>query len=152
MATTAVPPRITGITKLALAFQVFLLRKNMMGPAGNFIMVLTTKGRKSGKYFSTPITYIADGTTYVGTNTGLSNWYKNVQVTPEVTLVIKGKKIKARCIPANSPEEKDAIFAIFQREQAANFPRIFGIPADSSQDVLNKARDARVYVRFQPEG
>jgi deazaflavin-dependent oxidoreductase (nitroreductase family) len=136
------------MVKFALNLQVFLLRRNWMGPAGNFIMVITTTGRKTGKQYARPITYIADGDTYIGTNTGLSNWYKNILVNPDVTLDIKGKRLKARCMPANSPEEKRAIFEIFRREQAANFVRIFGLPADSPEEALFKARDSRVYVRF----
>ena len=41
--------------------QTFLLRHNWIGGMSNFIMVITTSGRKSGKQYSTPIGYIYDG-------------------------------------------------------------------------------------------
>ena len=142
--------RVTPLVKFALQIQVFLLRRNWMGSAGNFIMVITTKGRKSGKLFSTPITYIRDGDTLIAVNNGgISNWYKNALANPDVILEIKGKKYTARCISVTDPAEKQKIFDFFVREQAANFVRIFGIPVDSSPAALAKARDSRVYVRFQ---
>lgn len=137
--------------KEALAQQVQMLRNNQMGPAAEYIMVITTTGRKSGKSFTIPIGYLRDGDSILALNSGGgSNWYKNVQVNPEVTLEIKGQTITARGEMVTDPAERAKVFELYKRERGANFERLFGVPISASENELIKARDRCVFVRFYP--
>ena len=137
--------------KEALAQQVHLLRNNLMGPAAEYIMVITTTGRKSGASFTIPIGYLRDGDTILALNNGgRSNWYKNVRVNPEVMLEIKGKTMKVRSEIITDPAEREKIFEYYKSKSAANFDRLFGIPITTSEDELIQARDRCVFVRFYP--
>ena len=45
--------------KFAMGVQIFLLRRGWMGKMDDFVMIITTTGRKSGKKFTTPIANLA---------------------------------------------------------------------------------------------
>ena len=141
--------RVSALAKMAFKAQIFLLRRNWMGPAGNIIMIITTIGRKSGKSFTTPIGYQWDGDTVLTFNVGrTSNWYKNLAQNPLVTLEIKKKTYKMRAAYVTDTQEIRQILELYKREQTSALPRFFGVPADSSGDNLMKAADKVGFVRF----
>ncbi len=143
--------RVSGLAKLAFKAQIFLLRRNWMGPAGSIIMVITTTGRKSGKSFTTPIGYQYDGDTVLAFNVGgISNWYKNIAQNPLVTLEIKKKTYKMRGAYVTDTDEIRRILELYKREQPTMLPRFFGIPAEVSGDDLMKAAAKIHFVRFHP--
>ena len=82
-------------------------------PAGPFyerdLVILTTKGAKSGAVRESPIVYSRDGDSYVivaskgGAPTNPS-WYHNLLAHPEVTVEIGGEKFNARAREANVDE------------------------------------------------
>ena len=68
---------------------------------GNKILLLTTKGRKSGQKFTTPLVYIdhEEGYLIIASNGGNKNhpdWYYNLKSDPTVGLQIKDKIISAQ--------------------------------------------------------
>ena len=141
--------RVSPFAKMAFKAQIFLLRRNWMGPAGNIIMVITTKGRKSGKSFTTPVGYQRDGDTVLAFNVGgISNWYKNVGQNPLVALEIKKKTYKMRAASITDRDEIRQVLELYKREQPTMLPRFFNIPAESSGDDLMKAADKVKFVRF----
>jgi deazaflavin-dependent oxidoreductase (nitroreductase family) len=141
---------------MMMRFQAFLLRRNWMGSLGNEIMVINVTGRKSGKKYATPIGYLPDGDAPDGAIIALTNnqnpssWYHNALQAPEVTLEIKGKAVRAKAEKVTDPAERQRIFALYRRERTANFPRLFGIPAEASESELQAALEKRRFVRFRP--
>ena len=143
--------RVSPIAKMAFKVQIFLLRRNWMGPAGNIIMVITTTGRKSGKKFTTPIGYQRDGDIVLAFNVGgTSNWYKNVAQNPLVTLEIKKKTYQMRAAYVTHSDEIAHILEIYKKEQTSALTRFFGVAADASGDDLMKASEKVKFVRFYP--
>ncbi|HEX2622645.1 MAG TPA: nitroreductase/quinone reductase family protein [Phototrophicaceae bacterium] len=139
------------VPRWVLDIQNFLLRHNLLGPAGNILMVITTIGRKSGKNYHVPIGYVPDGTTYLSFNPqGWSNWYKNVLVNPQATLNIKGKTIRVRGEPIRDDAEFLKAMEVFKRERPNQLERFMKIPQDSAGADLLKAKDQVVLVRFYP--
>ena len=68
-------------------------------PAGfGRIMVIKHKGRKSGRDYLTPVNYaIVNGEIYCTAGFGsISDWYRNMQVNPEIELWLPKGKRKAR--------------------------------------------------------
>jgi deazaflavin-dependent oxidoreductase (nitroreductase family) len=146
------PPTFNSpVGRLALKAQTFLLRRNWMGPAGNFLMVITTTGRKSGRQFSVPIGYLRDGETVVAFNLGGgSNWYKNMLHTPRVTLTIKGTAGDYHGAPVQDNAEIVRILDLYKREARNVFERFFGVSPDQPTEEIAKSPDLRVvFVRFR---
>ena len=71
-----------------MSFQVWLLRRGLMGSLADEIMVITVTGRKSGRQYSTPIGFLRDGETIIALSRG-SNWFKNAVATGTAQIEIK---------------------------------------------------------------
>lgn len=122
-----------------------------MGKMGSVLMVITTKGRKTGKSYSTPIGFQRDGDTVVAFNVGgSSNWYKNIAHNPVATLEIQQKTYQMRGQYVTDTDEIRRILELYQREQPSMLSRFFGIAADASGDALMKAAERIKFVRFYP--
>ena len=82
-------------------------------------LLLTTRGRKSGKLYRTALIFGQDGDRYliVPSNGGSDNepsWYHNLVENPEVELQVAADKFKARARNA-SAEEKPALWEIMTK-------------------------------------
>lgn len=83
---------------------------------GSTTLLLTTKGRKSGKWRRTALIYGKDGdaTIIVASRGGNSNhpaWYLNLDTNPEVQVQIKGDVFKAKARTVTT-EEKPRLWEI----------------------------------------
>jgi deazaflavin-dependent oxidoreductase (nitroreductase family) len=75
------------------------------------VLLLTTRGRKTGKERTTPLLYIADGGSYVvvASNGGAPRhpaWFLNLQAEPDAVLQVRGDRHRVRARVA-APEERD---------------------------------------------
>lgn len=91
---------------------------------GQPLLLLTTKGAKSGKDVTTPVVYLADGDRYVviASNGGADNnpaWYHNLRATPEATIEV-GKETLVTKAAFVDDEERDRLYARMV-EQAPGF-------------------------------
>ena len=94
------------IFKLFIGFHVFMYRitgGKFGGEMRGFkVLILTTKGRKSGKILPAPLGYFErdGGYIIVASNNGASNspsWYHNIKANPDdVTIQVKDKKMKVK--------------------------------------------------------
>ncbi len=94
------------ISRFFIGLYVFLYRltAGRFGSAlpGFKVLILTTKGRKSGKIHSNPVGYFEreDGYLIVASNAGRPNnpsWYYNIKGNPgNVMIQVRDKKIKVR--------------------------------------------------------
>jgi len=94
------------IFKLFIGFHVFMYRitgGKFGGEMRGFkVLILTTKGRKSGKILSAPLGYFErdGGYIIVASNNGASNspsWYHNIKANPDdVKIQVKDKKMKVK--------------------------------------------------------
>jgi len=101
------------IVKLFLAGNVGLFRATggKIGSSmfGGKVLLLTTKGNKSGKERTVPVMYFDDGPNRVviasaGGSPTHPAWYNNLAKDPNVTVEIKGKTYKARAEIATGDE------------------------------------------------
>jgi deazaflavin-dependent oxidoreductase (nitroreductase family) len=75
------------------------------------ILLLTTKGRKSGEPRTTPLIYAEDGDRFVivaskGGAPEHPGWYLNLEKTPEVELQVKDEVFAARARTAEGDERE----------------------------------------------
>jgi len=74
-------------------------------------MMLTTKGRKTGRLRTTPVLYLQDGADLIvvasfGGNNMHPAWYLNLQSTPEAEVTIKGERRQLLGHQVSSEEKK----------------------------------------------
>lgn len=141
------PPKISAFQRFGLNAQVFLLRRGWMGPAGNFLMVITTTGRKSGRKATIPISYKRDGNDLIGLNPGNSNWFHNVLVSREATLEVQGEKIEVKAKLVEDETERQRIFNLY-KDDANIFQRIFKVSVTAPEEELQKELKKWNFVRF----
>ena len=140
--------------KWMLKMQVWLLRHRLMGPMGRSTMVITTTGRKSGKQFSVPISYVRDGGSYLALNyLEHSNWLKNVRANPRVSLNVQGREFPATGCEevTDTPDQVRGLLRVYQREQPKQVERTFGATPDSPDEQLLRVAQDMSFVRFIEE-
>lgn len=79
---------------------------------GTEILILTTKGRKSGKMRSTPLIFGRHGDDYlvVGSQGGAPvapRWYRNLVADPQVQVQVKGDRFAAHARTATAEEKPE---------------------------------------------
>lgn len=86
------------------------------------MILITTKGAKSGKTRTTPLVYSRDGDRYViiasmGGAPKHPQWFHNIEAHPEITVEVGKEKFQARAsVPQGA--ERDRLF----NQQAAQMP------------------------------
>jgi deazaflavin-dependent oxidoreductase (nitroreductase family) len=98
-------------------------------------LLLTTRGRKSGKLRRTALIYGRDGANYlvVASNGGAAkhpNWYLNLVENPEVNLQVRADEFSARARTA-SPEEKLRLWQVMSKI----FPMYDSYQAKTSREI-----------------
>ncbi|MFI9590493.1 nitroreductase family deazaflavin-dependent oxidoreductase [Nonomuraea sp. NPDC052265] len=83
------------------------------------VLLLTTKGRNSGKSYTTPLIYQRFGDDFLvvaskGGDPDDPQWYKNLLAHPDVEVQVKGDRFKARARTA-SEEEKPEMWRTMTR-------------------------------------
>ena len=73
------------------------------GKMGDAIMLITFKGRKSGKTFTTPLGYTSEGDTVTCFTD--SSWWKNLEGSAPVKVTIKGKEMEGIATPVSDKEQ-----------------------------------------------
>ena len=136
--------------KFAMGVQIFLLRRGWMGKMDDFVMVITTTGRKSGKKFTTPIAYQRDGENIIAVNPGNSNWLHNVASSGEAILEIKRQVIPVTGAVVKDDQERQRIFDLY-RQNPSTFERLFKVPANAPETDLQQAMAKWQFVRFNPK-
>ncbi|HJU98262.1 MAG TPA: nitroreductase family deazaflavin-dependent oxidoreductase [Jiangellaceae bacterium] len=76
---------------------------------GTTILILTTKGRVSGKERDTPLIFREHDGRYLvvasnGGNRDHPSWFKNLRANPDVTVQVKGDRFAARARAADADE------------------------------------------------
>ncbi len=121
----------TTVPRLLNRFMSAMLRSPLHPVVSRSIMLITFTGRKSGKTYTTPISYARDGdqvTAFTG-----ARWSKNLEGGAPVKLSIKNKEYHGRADVV--ADDKEAV-------------------AEGLRTFLNKVRsDARFYkVNFDDDG
>jgi deazaflavin-dependent oxidoreductase (nitroreductase family) len=121
---TTIPPVVNQAMK-------FVLRSPVHGIISKSILLITFTGRKSGKSYTTPVSYTQSGDQV--TIFTHANWWKNLNSRALVTLRIRGQELRGLAEP------------IFEDEQA--------IASELARHLRKVPSDARYYgVTFDERG
>jgi deazaflavin-dependent oxidoreductase (nitroreductase family) len=82
---------------------------------GTTILLLTTKGRRSGESRTTPLIHRTDGDRWVvvaskGGAPENPSWYENLNAGPEATIQVQGEEVPVRASTAQG-EERDRLWS-----------------------------------------
>ncbi|TET98088.1 MAG: nitroreductase family deazaflavin-dependent oxidoreductase [Anaerolineales bacterium] len=124
-----------------------------LGPlVGRLVLLLTTKGRKTGLLRVTPLQYEQiDGKYYVASAFGIrTDWYKNILADPGVRVRVGRKEFEAFAEPSSDPAQ----IADFLEYRLARHPRMIGMmlraeglpPSPSRQDLESLAEDKALVI------
>ena len=85
----------------------FILRSPLHGMISKYLTLITFTGRKSGKTYTTPVSYSQqDDLVTIFTH---ANWWKNLQGGAPVSLRIQGRELQGRAEPI--AEDKQVVAA-----------------------------------------
>jgi deazaflavin-dependent oxidoreductase (nitroreductase family) len=120
-------------------------------PLGGWLLLLRTRGRKSGKWRDVPLSYlISDGSIWVMSGMGAgSHWLRNIEADPLVEVVLPGRSL--RCVATVADE-------VTRRRVLPALARVVGLPGYlggvdpyRGSDEANLAALAGVpLIRLQP--
>jgi deazaflavin-dependent oxidoreductase (nitroreductase family) len=98
--TTTVPPFVNKAMK-------FVLRSPVHGMVSKSVLLISFTGRKSGKIYTTPVSYTQSGDQV--TIFTHADWWKNLRSGTPVTLRLQGRELKGLAEPV--AEDKQAVAA-----------------------------------------
>ena len=86
-----------------------------IGPFGDHLLLLTTRGAKSGKVQTSPVVYHRDGDRYViaASKSGAPTnpaWYHNLLKHREADVEVGTEKFKVRATPIAKGPERDRLY------------------------------------------
>lgn len=127
-----------------------------LGPLiGRTILLLTTKGRKTGKPRVTPLQYdLLDNCYYVGAARGLkTDWVQNIQANPEVEVRVAGDRFTADAEVVTNPA-RIADFMIHRYQKRPGFMRtilqVEGFTGELSHETFMAYATKRVLIILNP--
>ncbi len=91
-----------------------------VGPWRDNLLLMTSRGARSGRQITTPLVYRRQGDGYVvvaskGGAPAHPNWYRNVRIDPVVEVEVAGpegiERFRARATPVAEGPERDRLFA-----------------------------------------
>jgi len=142
--TATVPPFVNKTMK-------FVLRSPVHGMVSKFTTLITFTGRRSGKIYTTPVSYSKlDDQVYIFTH---ANWWKNLCGGAPVILCLQGQEFQGLAEPV--AEDKDAIaprLAAHLRKVPSD-AKYYSVTFDETgvprEDEIEKAVQTVVMIRVQ---
>jgi deazaflavin-dependent oxidoreductase (nitroreductase family) len=107
-----------------------------IGHFGDKLLLLTTRGAKSGQVRTTPLVYHRDGDRYViaasmgGAPTNPS-WYHNLVKNPDAEIEVGTEKLKVRATPIQKGPERDRLY----EAHGANFAAFKDYPKKTKRVI-----------------
>jgi deazaflavin-dependent oxidoreductase (nitroreductase family) len=91
---------------------------------GRSTLLLTTRGRKSGRWRTTPLNYLVDGgVTYVVSGMGPgSDWLRNLRADPQVHVQVGKHRFDAWAEPLADPAEQRRVLWLWAERSLRSAP------------------------------
>jgi hypothetical protein len=146
------PPAPRWVFKLMNPFMSRLLRSPLHRPASGLLMLITYKGRQTGKAYTIPIGYFKWDENEL-MSTSAARWWKNLRDGKPVTLFVQGQRVEA--IPTVIEEREAVIQTVeefIKRVGLASARRIpLGLPTNREPTVedLRLIPTDRAFIHFK---
>ena len=141
---TTVPPFVNNAMK-------FVLRSLVHGMVSKFTLLITFTGCKSGKTYTTPVSYSQfDDQVYIFTH---ANWWKNLCGGSPVTLCLQGRELKGLAEPVVEDKEVIATRLAAHLRNVPSDAKYYGVTFDENgnprTDEVEKAVQTVVMICVQ---
>lgn len=105
------------IYKLMNPPMMALLRSRFHKMISGSIHIVTFTGRKTGKVYSTPVSYIQEGDRLTFSTNGENIWWRNLVGGAKVTLTLRGEELPAttEVVYGEGPETEAALTDFFTK-------------------------------------
>jgi deazaflavin-dependent oxidoreductase (nitroreductase family) len=115
-------------------------------------LLLTTRGRRSGKPRLRPLVYEPEGDTFYVLSVGgtRADWYRNLLANPEVTVQVGRRRLAGIAMPVLNPHEKARILRLCVQRSAWGAERFYRIPRGASDEELLQLAPHRAVVAVRP--
>jgi deazaflavin-dependent oxidoreductase (nitroreductase family) len=122
--------------KLYNPFVIALLRSPLSRLLDKNTMLITVTGRKSGKRYILPVSYVRDGETLLVISQQHRTWWKNLRGGAQVTVSLQGHSLKARGETfTNTEMGANILLRILQRVPA--YQRLLHLKLDATGQPEN---------------
>ena len=142
--TSTIPPFVNRTMKL-------VLRSPVHGLVSKTVLLITFTGRKSGKTYTTPVSYSQNGDqVYIFTH---ADWWKNLHSSAPVSLRIQGRELQG--LAEAVAEDKGAVAAglATHLQKVPSDARYYGVTFDDRRnpraEEIEKAAQSVVMIRIR---
>lgn len=137
-----IPPYVNSAVK-------FVLRSPVHAIVSKSLLLITFTGRKSGKTYTTPVSYSQNGDqVFIFTH---ANWWKNLRGGETVSLRIQGRELDGLAEPVADDKEAIAAALAMHLRKVPSDARYYGVTFDErgspNQEEVDKAVQTVVMVR-----
>src|SRR5215831_12557656 len=117
-------PRRPALLAWFLRIPVFLYRVGLAEQLGRSTLLLTTRGRKTGRWPTTALNYLAEGdVTYVLAGMGPgSDWLRNLQANPHVWVQVGRRRFEAWAETIVDPAEHRRVLGLWAEQSMRTAP------------------------------
>ena len=140
--TPTIPPFVNQTMKL-------VLRSPLHGMVSKSILLITFTGRKSGKTYTTPVSY--SQTDHKVTIFTHADWWKNLSNKAEVSLHIRGREVQGVAEPVAEDKQAVAAGLMEHLRKVRSDARFYGVSFDDQgnprAEEVEKAAQTVVMVR-----
>lgn len=142
--TATIPPFVNQMMK-------FVLRSPLHGMLSRTILLITFTGRKSGKTYTTPVSYSQNGERVcLFTHAA---WWKNLRGGAPVSLRLRGREVQGRAEPVVEDQQAIAAGLDTHLRQVRMDARFYGVTFDAQgnprPDEVQKAAQTVVMIPVQ---
>jgi len=132
---------------------IWLLRSPLHNLVDKQTMVITVTGRKSGKRYTFPVSYIRDGETLLVISQKDRTWWKNLRNGAQVTVFLQGHALQARGETLTDTGMAANILLQILRQVPA-YQRLLHLPLDATgqpenPEALTRLAQDHVVVRMR---
>ena len=103
----------------------WLLRSRLHGLLSSWLMLVTYTGRKSGKTYTTPVSYVKAGDGVVFFNS--HKWWHNFESRSTVALRIKGRNLHGTALAVPDPYEAEPVVRAYLEEKGVRSAWTIGL-------------------------
>ncbi len=132
-----------------------LLRSPLHGMASTNIMLITFTGRKSGRQYTTPVSYVREGQTVRCFTHADTPWWRNLRDGGDVTLRIRGGDVagRAEAIHEDPKRATDALQGFLRQvpRDAGYYDVAIGAKGEPNPGDLERAGEHTILIETQLE-
>jgi deazaflavin-dependent oxidoreductase (nitroreductase family) len=132
-----------------------ILKSPLHGLLSRSTMLITVRGRKSGRTYTTPVNYVRSGDELVTVSFKKRSWWRNLRGGAAVKVRLEGKDCEAHAEVAEGPAEVAAGLEALVRA-SPRYARYLGVGLDAAgrpePGSLERAAADRVVIRARLAG